>query len=234
MGNASLFTAHPPRTPTMCLSGHPIFRLIALVGIACAAATAHASSCEELYTPEKLELARRMVECDLGNYKSNCVAPVDPNDFIYSQNFESYEVQGKAQWDEWLGNFFALNPDVRVRVVRGAGEFCTPTRYAAEWTMNMTFQPSGDTLLDVEGASVITFKAPDDDTMTRMKDYSPDMEIYGLLPRLGSPLITVKRAIDQCLKTEGGCETEEAMMNITSALMGDMTGLQTNTPTEKK
>jgi hypothetical protein len=44
----------------------------------------------------------------------------------------------------------------------------------------------------------------------------------------------VKRAIDQCLKTEGGCETEEAMMNITSALMGDMTGLQTNTPSEKK
>ena len=49
---------------------------------------------------------------------------MDETDFVYSQNFERYEVKGKAQWDTWLENFFALNPDVRVRVVKGKGEFC--------------------------------------------------------------------------------------------------------------
>ena len=199
---------------------HPIFRFIAVASLACAATLAHASTCEELYTPERLELARRMVECSLDNYPSDCVAPVDETDFIYSQNFERYEVKGKAQWDTWLENFFALNPDVRVRVVKGKGEFCTPLRYASEWTTNMTFQPSGDKLVDVEGASVITFKGPNDNTMVRMKDYSPDMEIYGLLPRIGPPLVTVKRGIDECLRTEGGCESEEAMMKIASLLLG--------------
>ena len=89
---------------------HPIFRFIAVASLACAATLAHASTCEELYTPERLELARRMVECSLDNYPSDCVAPVDETDFIYSQNFERYEVKGKAQWDPWLENFLRPTP----------------------------------------------------------------------------------------------------------------------------
>ena len=66
-----------------------------------------------------------MVECSLDNYPSDCVAAVDETDFVYSQNFERYEVKGKAQWDTWL-ELLRAQPRCEVRVVKGKGVLHPP------------------------------------------------------------------------------------------------------------
>ena len=47
----------------------------------------------------------------------------------------------------------------------------------------------------------------------------------------------MKRGIDECLRTEGGCESEEAMMKIASLLMGtteEVPSLETKPSAKKK
>ena len=195
-------------------------RLVLVVALAAAAAAAAVPGCED--AKERLALARGVVECDATNFRADCVGAASRTNFEYSQNFEGYVVRGADAWNTWLENFFELNPDVVVRVVPGS-EFCMPTRYAAEWVMNLTFAPTRKTLLNTRGVSIIEFVDETSDEMIRMKDFAPDLEIYGQLPSFGTSIAAVKRAIDACLKIEdGGCTSVEARRNITGALMTGM------------
>jgi len=196
-------------------------RFIALLALALASSTSSASAleCEDAYSKARLALARRVVECDATNFREDCVSRASKTDFEYSQNFEGYAVRTAEAWDTWLENFFDLNPDVRVRVVRGS-ELCAPTRYAAEWVMNLTFAPTRATIVNARGVSIIEFLDESSDEMLRMKDFAPDLEIYGKLPVFGTPIAAVKRAIDACLKlNDGGCTSAQARKNISSALI---------------
>ena len=103
--------------------------------------------------------------------------------------------------------------------------------------MNMTFQPSGDKLVDVEGASVITFKGPNDNTMVRMKDYSPDMEIYGLLPQDRTAARHGETGHRRVPEDRRRLRVREAMMKIASLLLGtteEVPSLETKPSAKKK
>jgi hypothetical protein len=155
------------------------------------------SSCSKYFTPERLNVARSIVQCNGGD-PEDCMQNF-ADQIVYTDG--NFVAENKSAVKVVFKNMFETNFASRWSISI-AKEVCTSDgAYIPRWSVNAAL--TNEALRSAPGASLIKFE--DEDRATFQQDYLPELKIYGKTPVLGTLLTNYSAALAKCLTSDEGC-----------------------------
>lgn len=155
------------------------------------------SSCSKYFTPERLNVARSIVQCNGGD-PEDCMQNF-ADEIVYTDG--NFVAENKSAVKVVFKNMFETNFASRWSISI-AKEVCTSDgAYIPRWSVNAAL--TNEALRSAPGASLIKFE--DEDRATFQQDYLPELKIYGKTPVLGTLLTNYSAALAKCLTSDEGC-----------------------------